>query len=133
VLKNHGLKQATDYWWTGNHSVKQSVRSPKTLDSLLKIGYEYSYWAFLNKSKREFLSPPAIGRLNEIKTRTLVITAEYDIEVCKEIAEILNKQIPGATKISINGAGHLMNMDKPYEFNKVISKFIDEVSSQVEK
>jgi len=36
----------------------------------------------------------------------------------------MDNDIPNSTKISINGAGHLMNMDKPEEFNKAISDFI---------
>ncbi len=125
VLEKDGARAATEYWWTGNHSVKNSVRSPNTLDSLLKMGYEYSYWGFLNKSKMKSLSPPAIKRLKEITVPTLIITAEYDIEACKENAEILATEINHAEKVSINDAGHLMNMDKPDEFNKIIVEFIE--------
>ena len=54
----------------------------------------------------------------------MIITAEYDVDACKEIADIMDIDIPNSTKISIKGAGHLMNMDKPEEFNKAISDFI---------
>jgi pimeloyl-ACP methyl ester carboxylesterase len=71
----------------------------------------------------------AIKKLNEIKIPTLVVTAEYDLGLCKEIAGIMAKEIPGAKLISIKAAGHIMNMDKPKEFNKMISGFIDKVKS----
>ena len=67
----------------------------------------------------------AIKKLNEIKIPTLIVTAEYDLALCKDIAAIMAKEIPGAKLISIKGAGHIMNMDQPEEFNKIISKFID--------
>ncbi len=107
--------------------IESRILELATFDSLLKMGYEYSYWGFLNESKKEFLSPPAIKRLHEIKVPTFIVTAEYDMEACKEVAEIMDQQIASATKISINDAGHLMNMDKPDEFNRLISEFIDKV------
>lgn len=40
------------------------------------------------------------------------------------IADIMEKEIEGSRKISIKDAGHLMNMDKPEEFNAEVIKFI---------
>jgi pimeloyl-ACP methyl ester carboxylesterase len=39
----------------------------------------------------------------------------------------MEKEIVGSNKISIEDAGHIMNMDKPEEFNKTISEFIDKI------
>lgn len=125
IAKEKGSKEATDYFWTGNNVMSPTAnKSKSTLDSLLRMGYDYSYWGFLNQNKRSNTTPPAIGRLKEIKIPTLIITSEYDADACKENAEIMDNDIPNSTKISINGAGHLMNMDKPEEFNKAISDFI---------
>ncbi|MBN2366854.1 MAG: alpha/beta hydrolase [Calditrichaeota bacterium] len=124
-LLNQGPKAATDHWWAGDHPFAKTIRSQATLDSLLKMGYEYSYWGFLNENKRSFTSPPAIGRLNEIHLPTLIVTAEYDFEPCLEIADIMEREIAGSKKISVKDAGHIMNMDKPEEFNAEIIKFIN--------
>lgn len=127
LAKNKGAKEATEYLWTGNHSMSKGVVSPATRNSLLKMGYEYSWWRYLHESKRGFTFPMAIEKLYEIKIPTLVVTAEYDFELCKEIAHIIAKEIGGAKLISIKGAGHIMNMDKPKEFNKAISNFMDNI------
>jgi len=127
IVRNKGSKQATDYLWTGDHAMGKCVISPKTRELLLRMGYEYSWWRYLNAGKREFAFPTAVKHLSEIKTPTLVVTAEYDLQLCNEVAGILAKGIPGAKLISIKGAGHMMNMDKPGEFNKAISEFIDRV------
>ena len=125
IAKEKGSKEATDFFWTGNNVMSPTAnKSKSTLGSLLRMGYDYSYWGFLNQNKRSNITPPAIGRLQEIKIPSLIITAEYDVDACKEIADIMDIDIPNSTKISINGAGHLMNMDKPEEFNKAISDFI---------
>jgi len=126
IAKEKGSKEATDYFWKGNNVMSPTAnKSKSTLDSLLKMGYDYSYWGFLNQNKRSNISPTAIGRLKEITIPALIITSEYDADACKEIAEIMDNDIPNSTKISISGAGHLMNMDKPEEFNKAISNFIN--------
>jgi 3-oxoadipate enol-lactonase len=125
IVKTKGAKEATDYLWTGDHSMGKTVVITRTRHALLKMGYEYSWWRYLHGNKREFAFPMAIKKLNEIKIPTLVVTAEYDLERCKEIAAIIAKEIPSSKLISIKGAGHIMNMDQPKEFNKIISGFID--------
>lgn len=125
IVKNKGARQATDYLWTGDHAMGKCVVSPKTKELLLRMGYEYSWWRYLNPGKREYAFPTAIKQLDKIKIPTLVVTAEYDLPLCKEVAAILAKGIPGAKLISIKDAGHMMNMDNPKEFNKAISEFID--------
>ena len=127
IVRNKGAKEATDYLWTGDHAMGRTVIASTTKETLLKMGYEYSWWRYLHTSKRTQAFPVAIKKLNEIKTPVLVVTAEYDLALCKEVAAIITKEISGAKLISIKGAGHIMNMDKPEEFNKAISEFIDKV------
>jgi pimeloyl-ACP methyl ester carboxylesterase len=124
ILKTKGIKEATDYLWTGGQVMSRTVIETATREALLKMGYEYSWWRYLNESKREFTFPMAIKQLHELKVPTLIVTAEYDLGLCKEITEILLKGIPGAKVISIKKAGHIVNMDQPAAFNKAISDFI---------
>lgn len=124
LLKSNGRKEATDFLWTGDNCLSRSVQSTNALELLLKMGYDYSWWRHLHPSKREYAFPQAISLLDEIRVPTLVITAEYDVAICKQVAATLAKKIPGAQLVSIKGAGHIMNMDKPKEFNKTISEFI---------
>jgi len=127
IVKTKGPKEATDYLWTGEHAMAKTVIITRTRHALLKMGYEYSWWRYLHGNKREFAYPMAIKKLNEIKIPTLFVTAEYDLALCKDVAMRMAKEIPGAKLISIKGAGHIMNMDQPKEFNKIISKFIDQI------
>jgi pimeloyl-ACP methyl ester carboxylesterase len=124
ILKTTGKKAATDFLWTGDNSLSKSVQSSAARDVLLRMGYEYSWWRHLHPSKREYAFPQAIKHLDQIKMPTLVVTADFDVAICKQVASTLAKGIPGAKLMSIQGAGHIMNMDKPEQFNKAISKFI---------
>jgi pimeloyl-ACP methyl ester carboxylesterase len=127
IARTQGPKAATDFLWTGNHAMGRTVVNSETRKILLQMGYEYSWWRYLHSSKRGFAIPTGIKKLNEIKTPTLVVTAEYDLELCKEIAAIMIQQISHAKLLSIKGAGHMMNMDKPGEFNRAITRFIKKI------
>ncbi len=125
LVRNNGPREGTDYLWTGNNPLSKSVVSSQTRQALLHMGYEYSWWRYLNANKREQVFPTAIKQLREIKIPALIITAEYDLELCKQVAAVMVKEIHAAKLVSIKGAGHIMNMDKPKDFNKIISNFID--------
>jgi pimeloyl-ACP methyl ester carboxylesterase len=69
--------------------------------------------------------------LDKIKIPTLIVTAEYDLEASKEVAKIMEKEITGSKIVSIENAGHAMNMDKPDEFNEVLIKFIKNLEYEI--
>lgn len=125
LVSSNGPKEATDYWWTGNHEIKNTVVKQRTLDSLLTMGYEYSWFNFLNPSVRTSIEPPGVERLSEIHIPTLIVTSENDIQACKEVVNLMHNQINNSHVIIINDAGHLMNMDNPEEFNRVISDYLN--------
>ena len=127
ILKSKGPKGATDYLWTGEHVFGKSVISQVTRRALLQMGYDYSWWRYLNANKRGYAFPKAIRKLNEIRIPSLIVTAEFDLPVCKELVDLMIEKIPGAKLISIKGAGHIMNMDKAGEFNKAVSEFLDNI------
>ena len=127
IAKEKGAKAATDYFWTGNNIFRNTVRSKEALDHLLMIGYDYSFWGFMNQRKRLPNQPIAIDHIKEIKIPTLIVTAQYDLEVCLEIAEVMNNEIPNSKLVSIENAGHCMNIEKPEVFNKLIVDFINDL------
>jgi 3-oxoadipate enol-lactonase len=69
--------------------------------------------------------PPAIGRLAEIKAPTMVVIGNLDMPGILDIADRIEKQVPGAKKVVIKGAAHTVNMEKPEKFNSVVLKFME--------
>jgi 3-oxoadipate enol-lactonase len=131
IVREKGSKEATDYFLTGNNTFKDAFRMSKTVEHMKMVGYDYSYWYFINKSKTNPLKPTAITQLDKIKIPTLIVTAEYDLEASKEVAKIMEKEITGSKIVSIENAGHAMNMDKPDEFNEVLIKFIKNLEYEI--
>lgn len=70
------------------------------------------------------LTPPAIGRLAEIKSPTLVILGGEDLPHIKEIASLLAKGVAGARLVTIPGAGHMTNLDARDAFNRSVAGFL---------
>jgi len=68
--------------------------------------------------------PPAIQRLKEIAAPTLLIMGDRDVPTVKAIIQTLEAGIPGAKKVVIAGAGHVVNIEKPEEFDRAIRDFL---------
>ncbi len=68
------------------------------------------------------------AQLGEITTPTLVIVGEQDVVTPPERSEELAAGIPGATLVTVPGAGHLANQQQPQLFNTAVGAFLDEHS-----
>lgn len=77
-----------------------------------------------NATQARALEPPAISRLSEIHVPTLIIFGDRDVRDILKIADILEKDIPGAKKVVIPGTAHHLNMEKPEEFNRIVLDFL---------
>jgi 3-oxoadipate enol-lactonase len=70
-------------------------------------------------------SPPASERLTLIKAPTLIIVGGNDNAAVAATADRLASLIKGAQKVVIGGAGHMVNMDAPAEFNRAMLNFLE--------
>lgn len=73
-------------------------------------------------------TPPARGRLREINVPTLVIVGARDSAPSFATADQIASAVAGARKAVIRGAGHMVNMDAPAEFNRLLSAFLGSIN-----
>ena len=66
----------------------------------------------------------AAGRLSEIRARVLVILPENDHPAYKAMTEGLASGITGANIVVIPGGTHLVNLERPKEFNQAVMDFL---------
>ncbi len=77
-----------------------------------------------------FQQPPQIpewtttSRLGEIQAPCLIVIGERDQPYMIEIADFLERGIPNARKVVIPRAAHMVNMEQPEEFNRVVLEFL---------
>lgn len=79
-------------------------------------------WTY--RRTEQALSPPAIGRLEEISCPVLVIVGDRDLPHILDIASLIEAEVEDATTITIPGAGHIVNLDTPDAFNEAVAAFV---------
>jgi 3-oxoadipate enol-lactonase len=79
-------------------------------------------------SEMELREPeiPARERLEEIRVPTLILLGAEDVTDIAAIAEVLEREIPDASRTVIDGAAHHPNMEKPEEFNRLVLDFLQQ-------
>ena len=56
----------------------------------------------------------------------LLILGSRDVNDIHRIVDLIAEQCPGARKIVFEGAGHMVNMERPEEFNRVVLEFLQD-------
>ena len=75
-------------------------------------------------SLEQNLEPPAMPRLAGIRAPTLVVLGSLDVPVIHDVADLIVREVPAARRVTIPGAAHMVNMEKPEEFNSVVLEFL---------
>jgi 3-oxoadipate enol-lactonase len=68
------------------------------------------------------------GSLAQITVPTLLLAGDADGPI-PEINERMEQVIPRATRVVINGAGHISNVEQPEAFNRALSAFLASVGT----
>jgi pimeloyl-ACP methyl ester carboxylesterase len=72
---------------------------------------------------------PAAERLEEITAPTLVVVGDTDHPKILAIADELSARIPGARRVDISNADHLVPLRQPEAFNAAVLPFLREFAS----
>jgi 3-oxoadipate enol-lactonase len=67
----------------------------------------------------------ALHRLKDIRVPTLILVGDADIPDVHAHAGAIEAGIPGSKRVVISDAGHLMYVEKPEEFSRVVINFIE--------
>ncbi len=125
ILEKEGAEAAMDHWCDRGFAGTPETEGTKRIREIMK---DYSFWSFTHEDPAVYVSPRAAQQLERITQPTLIVTSEFDTEACKEIADLMEQKIPHSKKVVIpDYSGHLMNIDKPDEFNKLVLDFIGDL------
>ena len=126
MLKENGARAAAE------HIINAPFFNPQMMSSdmrnrITEINYDFPFWHFLHEDPRRYVDPPAAQQLDRISLPTLIITAEYEVEASREVADLMEQKILNAKKVDIADATHFMLMERPEEFNKAVLDFLEEM------
>jgi len=114
--------------WMKAPFLTATIKDPAAGERLRQIVSDHSFWAFSHRSPQQVLEPSAVGRTREIQAPTLILAGEHDIPACLEVADLLDESVPESRKVIMEETGHLLQIEKPDEFNQHLVEFIDTVS-----
>jgi 3-oxoadipate enol-lactonase len=113
--------------WLRQTIFRHAMNNKAVAARLRKMVGGYSGWHWTHADLGKPLTPPALGRLDEIRVPTLVIVGDKDATDQLQIADMIEHRIPGSRKIVFPGAGHLVNMEFPDLFNQRVLEFLETV------
>ena len=64
--------------------------------------------------------PNSLELLPTITAPTTVVAAELDVPCFHEMADVYAKRIPGARRLTVPDAGHMLNMESPDAVNAIL-------------
>lgn len=67
----------------------------------------------------------AAERLSELALPVLVVAGVYDEQYTRTAGDYMGEHISGAQKVVVQDAAHLVNMNQPEEFRRVVETFLD--------
>ena len=73
---------------------------------------------------------PALPRLGEIRAPTLILTGDADIPDVHAHAGAIEAGIPNARRVVLAGVGHLMYLEKPAEFARLVIQFLEQHAAE---
>jgi 3-oxoadipate enol-lactonase len=68
--------------------------------------------------------PPALHRTGMLRAPTLLVIGTRDTPDIRAIADTIAASVPGVRRVSFDGAGHLLNMEQPQRFTKLVRDFL---------
>jgi pimeloyl-ACP methyl ester carboxylesterase len=117
-----GIVEAFQRSWTDGPK-----RTPQQVDPVVRGRVQQMALENLTKafaSRGELKEMGAAGRLGELRVPLLAIVGDLDVSDIHRIVDQLVTNVPGARKVVIAGAGHVVNLERPSEFNRALLEFL---------
>jgi pimeloyl-ACP methyl ester carboxylesterase len=116
-------QKSADAWLSSGY-MKPAMENPAIAPKIRQLALDNAHEELDNFALVKELKPSAIARLNQIKARTLVVVGDRDVHDIDEIAGLVRIQVPDSELAVVKGSGHMINMEKPEEFNRLLVEFL---------
>lgn len=132
-VKDEGSALKAMEAWLEDPYMVHAMKRPKLAEKIRKICLENSRVLLIDPTLSVQPRVPSIQKLSEIKVPTLIIVGDSDVPDIQRVADTLETNIASAKKVVIRGAGHIVNMEKPTEFNQIVLDFLAKLKRVGEK
>ena len=110
--------------WANDPMMPHAQEYPAAHQRYRELLGEYSFVHYFSPGLQQPLVPGAVERLAEVQVPTLIIVGDRDSEEVLTQAELLAAGIATNRKVVVPGARHMLNMEQPEEFNRIVLEFL---------
>ena len=114
----------TDFWVEGPGQPRGRV--DPAIRSVVHGWILSNYRAQKEEGRPIVLDPPANERLAELRAPLLVMLGTLDEPGTSEAMRHLAASVPGARLEVFEGSAHMLNLEQPERFNRLVRSFLDE-------
>jgi len=118
------FQKATDLWLQSGY-MAPAMKDPQIAPKLRQLALDNAHQELDNFALNKDIFNSAIEHLPEIKVPTLIIVGSADVRGIHQITGLLRARIPHSQETVIQGAGHMINMERPQEFNSIVLEFLE--------
>jgi len=122
-----GLVELETQVWTDGPG-QPTDRVPAELRRQM-VGWNMQNYLAEQPASQVIQPPPAVDRLAEIAVPTLVVWGTLDELGVPSAGEKMAAEVPGARRHVFDGVAHMVNLERPQEFNQVVLDFLTEVEA----
>lgn len=90
---------------------------------------DYDGWHWLNRDPEIWPEIMPAERLAEISAPTLVITGAEEIPGLVRAGAFMTDQISTSSAVTLDAAGHVVNLEQPEVFNRLVTEFLAHLSA----
>ncbi len=108
------------------------TRADPDLRSTVREWIRSAYEAEKAEGKPQPLDPPAVRRLAEVRVPTLVMIGAVDEPGGVAAERQLAASVPGARLVEFPGVAHMIQLEEPDRFNRLVLEFLAEVERERE-
>lgn len=110
--------------------MRPSAEIPDVRKRIQAMLDEYSWYPFTTEIDFDDLDPPPGARIHELRVPVLMVGGDREIDAFRQQNRWVAANVPGARLVEIPGAGHMVNMERPDEYNAVVLDFLGEVEAR---
>lgn len=110
--------------WLADDIFKPAFQNTNLRNAITAMVNDYSGYHWLHENPVARIDTAYMLEVRRIEAPAMVIVGEKDVSKHQRVADLLSRNIPGARKELIGGAGHMCNMEKPEAFNDLVLSFL---------
>jgi pimeloyl-ACP methyl ester carboxylesterase len=114
--------------WTDGPAQPTTRVDPRLRSEMIAWNLD-NYRAEQEADQIQRLDPPAATRLADVRVPTLIVWGLLDVRGVDAAARKLAAEIPGARTHIFDDVAHMVSLEKPEEFNRLLGDFLSEVDS----